>query len=161
MSAALLLFVVALAAPARSAEEPSSTASRPLPEVALERMHPTVARQLGEAAGLVTALAGRRGAPAADLAQAYGGLGQLYLVYELYAPAAEVLGRARERAPEEPRWSYLEAVALQELRRLDAAAAALERTLALWPGDAAAAVRLAQVELERGRPEQARPLFER
>ena len=150
MSAALLLFVVALAAP-----------SQPLPEVALERMHPTVARQLGEAAGLVAALAGRSGAPAVDLARAYGGLGQLYLVYELYAQAAEVLGRARELAAEEPRWSYLEAVALQELRRLDAAAAALERTLALYPGDAAAAVRLAQVELERGRPEQARPLFER
>lgn len=153
MSAALLLFVVALAAPSQPLP--------PLPDIALERMHPTVARQLGEAAGLVAALAGRRDAPAADLARAYGGLGQLYLVYELYAPAAEVLGRARELAAEEPRWSYLEAVALQELRRLDAAAAALERTLALYPGDAAAAVRLAQVELERGRPEQARPLFER
>jgi tetratricopeptide (TPR) repeat protein len=162
-AALLLLLCVALAAPARAAEPPSP-ASRPLPplpDVALERMHPTVAAQLGEAAGLVAALAGRGDAPAADLARAYGGLGQLYLVYELYAPAAEVLERARELAAEEPRWSYLEAVALQELRRLDAAAAALERTLALYPGDAAAAVRLAQVELERRRPEQARPLFER
>ena len=106
---------------------------RALPEVSLERMHPAVARQLAEAGELVAALAAGGGAPEVELARAYGGLGQLYLVYELYAAAAEVLGRAHELAAEEPRWSHLHAVALQELRRLDAAAAAFERTLALYP----------------------------
>ncbi len=130
-------------------------------EVSFERMHPTVAQQLREAAELVAALAGRGGTPPAEMARAYGGLGQLYLVYEIYEPAAEALGKARAMAPEEPRWSYLDGVALQELRRMDEAAAALEAALAVRPGDAMAQLRLGQIELERGRAGRARQLFER
>jgi tetratricopeptide (TPR) repeat protein len=147
---------LAVAAPVMGAEPQSL---QQLPEVSLERMDPAVARQLREAAEVVAGLAARQGA-AAELARAYGGLGQLYLAYELYEPAEAALGNAQALAPDDPRWPYLGAVALQELRRLDEAVPLLERVLALRPGDAAAALRLGNAELERGHAERARSLFE-
>ncbi|HEX5757656.1 MAG TPA: tetratricopeptide repeat protein, partial [Thermoanaerobaculia bacterium] len=122
----------------------------PLPEVSVERMDPAVARQLRELA-----------AAAPESAAAWGALGQLYLVNELYEPAESALGNAQALEPAEPRWPYLRGAALQELRRLDEAAAHLERALELRAGDPAATLRLAQVELERGRPERAGPLLQR
>ena len=99
------------------------------------------------------------GAPAAERAAAWGGLGRLYHAYELDEAAASCYRRARELAPDDPRWAYLEGVLAHGRRDLPAAEELLRTALSLAPEDPAIKLRLGEVLLLRGDDAEAGPFL--
>ncbi len=86
----------------------------PIPEVSLDAMEPAVRTQLEEQRTALEAAASSQGAQsptegtgALRLGTAFGELGQLYLLYDLTAPARAALTNAAAYEPQEPRWPYL------------------------------------------------------
>jgi len=119
----------------------------PVPRPALGRMEPVVAKQLADIrAKLDKAIA--RGNATGPL---FGETGRVYHAY-LIVDAAEACYRNAEiLEPTEFQWPYLLGVLQQDDNRLDDAAASLERALARPEQYYPAWVRLATVELARGR----------
>ncbi len=138
-------------------ELPSDLETPSVPD--LTRVEPAVREQLGdERARLDALVAGRP--ERAELAAAYGRMGQLYHAYELLPEAAACYRNALRLAPK-PRWRYHLAGVYRRQGRLDDAAVALEEALRERPDDAPLHLRLGQVELARGRPGEAQHHFER
>ncbi len=135
----------------------------PVPEPALERMDELVQRQLREKRSRIEILDAK--ADRAELLAAYVGLGRLTLTYDLRELATACWHNAGVLEPENFRWPYLEGFVAQLEGRYDDAVASFEHaaSLAERAGEPYAPIdlRRAQAELERGRPEAARPLFER
>ncbi len=96
-----------------------------------------------------------------ELAEAYGGMGQIYLAYDLVAPAEACLLNARQLAPEDFRWCYLLGALYQTERRLDQALASYQAALALEPRDLPALIRAGNTHLALDQPELAKAFFER
>ncbi len=128
----------------------AATAQAQIPFPSLQGLEPAVATQL-EAVGarVRTAPAGAAGA------DVYGEAGQHYHAYELLAAAEACYREAERRAPDVFRWPYLLGVLHEQQGRLDDAAAAFERSLRGPDRYYPAYVRLAGVELARGRLEAA------
>ncbi|HXO18689.1 MAG TPA: tetratricopeptide repeat protein, partial [Thermoanaerobaculia bacterium] len=97
----------------------------------------------------------------AALAAAYGELGMLYHAYDLRAPAEVCYRNAARHAPADHRWPHLLGALLENDGRLDEAAAAYERALALERGDVAALVHLGEIRRLQGRPEEAESALRR
>ncbi|CAN5213866.1 hypothetical protein BH24PSE2_BH24PSE2_02520 [soil metagenome] len=100
-----------------------------------------------------------RRAAGADLASAYGQLGELYLAHHLTAAAESALEQAAKLAPDEFRWQYLLAFVRQEQGDLDAAIRGYARALELEPGYLPTLLHLGNAELAAGDPEAARRSF--
>ncbi len=100
-----------------------------------------------------------RGGDRGELADAFGGLGELYHAYQLLPPAVACYGNAERLDGESFLWPYYLGAAHQALADLDAAGRSLERALELRPGDPAALLRLGEVELARGDPAAAGSRF--
>ena len=94
-----------------------------------------------------------------DLAMAFGELGQLYLLYDLSSAAEAALRNASALSPREPRWAYLLGSLFRLDNRLDLAAQAYERVLALGSRDPATLIHLGNVHLRREAASDAEPLF--
>ncbi len=132
----------------------------PIPDPSLLGMEAAVQEQLSEGlAELRSLIAG--GESDAELAEAYGGMGQIYLAYDLVAPAEPCLRNAHRLAPRDFRWPYLLGALFQTARRLDQAVPSYGNALALEPNDIAALIRAGNVHLARDEPEPARAYFER
>jgi tetratricopeptide (TPR) repeat protein len=86
-------------------------------------------------------------APAAELANAYGRLGQLLHAYSLTESAEAAYRNAQQLAPEELRWTYLLGVLAQTAGRLEDAANLFHAVLRKQPEDVAARVHLGEVLL--------------
>ena len=97
----------------------------------------------------------------ADLARAYGRLGQVCLAYRFNQPAAVSLQNAARLAPREFQWRYYAGVVAQFEGRLQEAQAALEHAVRIRAGDLAALIRLGQVEFDLARRASARSRFRR
>jgi tetratricopeptide (TPR) repeat protein len=93
-------------------------------------------------------------------AGAYGRAGRLYLAYRFRSAAAACFRNAAALAPGDRRWHYYRGVAVRAEGRLEEAAAAFERALALSADDPATLLHLASVELDRRRMSRGRELFE-
>lgn len=119
----------------------------PVPAPHLDGMEPAVREQLGARLRALEALVARPQVTAGELAAAYGEMGQLYLVYDLTAPAEACFANARTLAPREFRWLYFLGGLYQHDRRVAAAKRELSAALALRPQDVATLVRLGEVEL--------------
>ncbi len=91
----------------------------------------------------------------AELAAAFGHMGQLYLLYDFMGPAAAALRNAETLAPADPRWPYFLAVHETFEGNIESTVAALDRVLALAPRDLAARTRRADALLELGRVDDA------
>lgn len=129
----------------------------PVPE--LVDVDQVVADQVAAARGEFDAEIATPGLPDVRLAEAYGGLGQLYHAYELLDAAAPSYHNATLLAPTDARWRHLLADVLRQQGLPDAAA---EQYLAAWtldPFDFAALVRLGEVQLEVGRLDEAESAF--
>lgn len=85
-----------------------------------------------------------------DDADAWGELGMVYAVERLRNLAIACYGQAAARDPAEPRWPYREACMLYATGRLEDAAAAMARSLAIEPGYAPSHWRLGTYRLELG-----------
>jgi tetratricopeptide (TPR) repeat protein len=165
----LLLFALLLAAPAAArlpeppAGEPAgpppraADAARPelreVPEVgaSAEGLSDADREQLTTArAALEALLAAGTGAGDAELALAYGRLGQLYYAYDFLEPAEACFENAAALQPDAFPWHYyLGALNAAEGER-EAAEEHLARAVALQPEDQAALIRLGRARLDRG-----------
>jgi len=126
-----------------------------------------VASQLAAGRRRLDELLARSPADPAALAAAYGELGTLYHAYDLRGPAEACYRNAARLAPADYRWPHYLGALLQDGGRLDDAAAAYERALALaplaaaTPGDLAALLHLGEIRRLQGRPEEAEGVLRR
>ena len=133
----------------------------PIPDPSLAGMEASVQEQLGEGLAELRTLTTRDNVSQSDLAEAYGGMGQIYLAYDLVVPAEACLRNAHMLAPRDFRWPYLLGALYQTERRLDRALEAYEAALVIDPGDGALLIRTGNMHLARDEPEPARGYFER
>ncbi len=143
-------------------ESTESVSLLPVPALSLESVEPAVRTQLEtlrEELNVIVARAdsSNENATAAsrdELAEAFGELGQMHLVYDLLEVAEPALLNAQQLAPRF-RWAYLLGSLYQLDNRLDQAATQLEEALRRRPDDPTALARLAQIELRRQRSPEA------
>ncbi len=98
---------------------------------------------------------------AAQLGQAYGELGLLYVTYNFLDAAEACFRNAQSLESGNHRWPYLLGYLTQLQGRLEEASAAFERALELQAADPPSLIRLGRVRLELGARGEALPLFER
>lgn len=103
----------------------------------IDRAHDHLERLLGQSA------------TKADLAEAYGELGALYLLYDLMAAAQPALENARALAPQRFDWHYYLAVLYSREGDLTRATESLVRCTQLRPSDLTTRIRLGRVLLAR------------
>ena len=123
----------------------------PLPTVALETF-PAAARDA------VVRLMEEATAQPTNVVAA-GALGKTLHAWEQWESAHQAYARARALSRDGRDWSYLDAIVLQRLARLDAAAAALKQALRASPDYLPARLRLAEVLLDDGQIEESERLF--
>jgi tetratricopeptide (TPR) repeat protein len=139
-----------------------ATDNSKLPTVSLpdlSRMEKSVQQQLSEQHRSLTAKIENRGTPQAELAQAYGDLGNLLLAAEYFDAAEACYLHAQALAPVEVRWPYYLGHVYMSKTEPQKSITAFERALSLRPNDVAAMVWLGNVHLDQGHPEAAESLF--
>ena len=151
------LVLIGICTAAASAE----TILLPVPGPSLVGMEASVQAQLSAGLADLRALRDRPGVSEPELAEAFGGMGQIYLAYDLVAPAEACLRNAHQLAPADFRWPYLLGAMYQNERRIDRALASYQAALALRPDDLPALIRTGNVHLNRDQPELAGRYFER
>ena len=143
-------------------------ALEPLPVVSLDGFEQAVRSQLDEQRRQVDQqLATANGSAATiderarrELGRAFGGLGELYLIYDLAEPARAALDNAARLDATSFRWSHLLGTLLQLDRDYAGAEAAFQRALELRPEYAAAMIRLGESQLEQRRHADARASYD-
>jgi len=96
----------------------------------------------------------------AELVEAFGDLGLLYITYSFLDAAEVCFANAERLVPEDHRWPYLLGYIFEIQGRLEEAERVLVRAAGLDPADAPTLIRLGRVRLEQGRYEEARAHFE-
>ena len=99
--------------------------------------------------------------PPAELAAAYGEMGNLLMAAEYLDAAEPCYQNARALAPGESRWPYYLGHVYRTRGELANAAHAFEQALAIGPADVATLVWLGVAYLDLGKPSDAAPLFAR
>lgn len=127
-----------------------------LPTPLVDGLPPEVRQQLQTQYERVTTLSVDSQAGLLSLAEAYGGLGELLVAYDL-AGAETALAHAAALQPEEPRWHYLLGYVAWGAGAPDKALARYRQAAKLAPDDVAIRLRLAEALLDNGEPEAARP----
>lgn len=117
----------------------------------LAPLEKAVAEQIAAQQELLKALLADPAAKPAELADAFGDLGRVYHVYDLAAPAEDCYRNAARLAPAAAAWPHLLGVVLQKEGRLDEAAEAYSRALALRPDDVPALVYRGEIFLSQGK----------
>ena len=97
----------------------------------------------------------------ADLAQAFGRLGMLYHAYSMRSAAEACYRNASTLAPDEFRWHYYLGRVHYDRGELQPAADRLRLALEIEPQDVPALARLAQVEFDANRHDEAQALYRR
>lgn len=151
---ALILAVSACGAPSREVAER-------LPAVDISTAAPEVREQLHAARRRAVRALSPDEAGDTNRGATWGRLGEHYHAYEFHQAAARCYARARELAPEEPRWAYLAGVVAQQRGDLESAERAFRASHELAADDPAIALRLGEVLLDRGRSSEVEPLLRR
>lgn len=124
----------------------------------LSKMTPSVQSQIRDAhVSLTRAI--ESGAPPAELADANGLLGRLFMASDLAEAAEPFLLNAQTLAPSDIRWPYYLGHLNRDRGDLEAAARLFERVLQLQPDDVASLVWLGDIQLALGKPDEAEPRF--
>ena len=131
-----------------------------LPAVDTSAMEPAVREQIEAERRALAEAETRLSAGSPDLAEAYGRCGRIHTLYKLNEPARICFESAARLAPNDARWVYYLGTLLQALGDFEAAEARLARALELKAGEAATLIRLGEVRLQLGRPDEARKAFE-
>lgn len=131
----------------------------PLPEPSLENAEFGVRKRLEEARLAIDWMLSRGTVDGAELAQAYGELGRLYLANGLNAVATVAFSNALLSTPTDFRWAYYLGALQHQERRLEEGEWALRHALRLRPDDVPALLRLADLLLLAEKTEEARELF--
>ena len=127
-----------------------------IPAPPLEKMEAAVARQMEAMAGELSQAAAKAGVSDAELAEAYGALGQLYNAYEVSEAALACYRNANRLAPGDFRWLHLLGYASAQAGNIEKAAVYFRAARAINPKYAATAVRLGDAFLQLNRMEDAR-----
>ncbi|MXX62327.1 MAG: tetratricopeptide repeat protein [Holophagales bacterium] len=156
---AVQLLVVALSAcsPPEQASAPPTEAAIPHPELA--ELDPPLARELEARRAGLDALLADQEASIAGKAQALGELGRLYQAHRLLEPALACYREAHALDPESFAWAYYLGVLAAGAGDIETARPAFRSALELRADDAPTLVRLADLELEHGRVDEAELLY--
>lgn len=133
----------------------AQTALEPLDPPRVDHYEGSVRSQLARAQSELDGLLNETQPDRDRLAEAFGHLGQLYLLYDFMAPSAAALRNAQALAPDDSRWSYYLAINYRYEGALEESVAALDRVVALVPTDVAALIHRADIRLELGLTEEA------
>jgi tetratricopeptide (TPR) repeat protein len=132
---------------------------QPLPDIDLSAFEPAVRHAVTTSRSAFDRVAAQRPGDAA-LGEAYGDLGMTFQAQDLVEPAAIAYANARQLAPGDKRWPYLQGHLFNDAARLPEAVEAFEAALRLAPRDPAILQSLGQVLAQTGNLERARTLFE-
>lgn len=160
LSMAILLTLLGLAAVGQAPASPERSL-RPLPAPDLTLMEVAVQEQLGAAREAVARTEEELTDRPSLRADAWGRLGQLYLLYLLPEAAGDAFANASQLAPEDFRWHYFLGYVHRQAGRLGAAAAQLERAVEIDPDSVPALLHMGRLELERNRLDEADARFRR
>jgi tetratricopeptide (TPR) repeat protein len=138
--------------PKRSPEERALT---PISLPDLSHVAQSVQQQLRERHSSLKRKIESPGATTADLGNAYGEMGKLFMAAEYLDAAEACYLNAQTLMPSEMRWPYYLGHLYRKRGDPAKSAAFLERTLQLQPADVATMVWLGDVYLAQGRPEAA------
>jgi tetratricopeptide (TPR) repeat protein len=160
-----LVAATALAAcrgePAREGPPPvTAPALATVPEPDLAAAAPAVREQIGARREALRAGL-EAGAPGGALAESFGQLGLVYLVYDFLDAAEACFANSERLAAEDFRWPYLRGYLTATQGRLSEAETHLARALELRADYPPALLRLGRVRLGLGQPEPAGRLFAR
>jgi tetratricopeptide (TPR) repeat protein len=161
-SALCILHCALLMAACGPSREPQPAGEPKLPQVTLPdltRMSPAVQAQLREADAALRSKTTSSNPSPADVAIAYGELGNLLLAAEYLDAAEACYLNAAALAPENMRWPYYLGHVYRTRGEPAAAAKAFERALVLGPNYGATLVWLGQVYLDLGEPDRATEAF--
>ena len=140
------------------AETEAPVGLRAIPPPDLARLPDPLRQQVGSRWEALTARI-QAGAPAAELARAYGDAGLLLMAAEFEEAAIACLRNAELLAPEDPRWPYYLGQ-FHLLRGEQAQAPAyFERAYALRPTDVPTLLQIGEAYLDQGRPDDAAARF--
>ncbi|MYA09663.1 MAG: tetratricopeptide repeat protein [Holophagales bacterium] len=158
---ALLLLVAALSAcsPGEQASAPAPEPAIPHPELA--ELDPPLAREIEARRAALDSLLADQEASAVDRARAFGDLGRLYQAHRLLEPALACYREAHALDPESFAWAYYLGVQAAGAGDIETARPAFRNALDLRADDAPALVRLADLELEHGKVDEAELLYVR
>ena len=159
--AVALLPAIVLACSPGVDEVPAARVEPEIPHPDLAELEPPLAREIEARRAELDALLADREAAAADQARALGDLGRLYQAHRLLEPALACYREAHALDPESFAWAYYLGVLAAGFGDIDTARPAFYRALDLRADDAPALVRLADLELEHGRIEEAELLYVR
>lgn len=148
-----------LAACAPGSDQPPAPPAIPHPEVV--HLEPSLAGEIRARRAALDALLASAEATAVERAGAVGDLGRLYQAHRLLEPARACYREAHALDPESFAWAYYLGVLEAGAGNSDAAAAAFRHAVGLRPDDAPTLIRLADVELEQNRIEEAEALYVR
>ncbi|HUG43017.1 MAG TPA: tetratricopeptide repeat protein [Acidobacteriota bacterium] len=123
---------------------------RPLPSLRLEGLEIAVQEQLRAVRDELQAIRTDPAATKSQLAEAYGGLGQLLHAYVMFDAAEDCYYNARELAPGEFRWNYYLGVVLERQGHWNEASEALLAALSIRPESIPVLVRLGESFLQIG-----------
>jgi tetratricopeptide (TPR) repeat protein len=156
-----LFFAVACSpkADAPSAQSRGATNANALRPIAMPDVSgaaPPVQTQLRELFASTTAAVERAGASASERAEAYGGLGKLFVAAEFLDAAEPCFSNAALLAPNEMRWPYFLGHVYRLKNDPERAAARFSETLRLRPDDVPSLVWLGEMELARDRRDEAK-----
>ncbi len=155
------LLIAATGCAGRGGAPPAAPRLRPVVLPDLSRMERPVQDQFRSAYEALARMKDDPRTPPADLALAYGSLGNLLLAAEEYEAAEPCYLNAQALAPGDMRWPYYLGHTYRGRGEPERAAAQFEQALALAPSYVPALVWLGTALLDQGRPEAAEPLFAR
>ncbi len=159
--AGLVALVLAMLLACASDQDETSAPPAGIPHPELAELEPPLARELEARRAGLDALLADDAATAASQGQAFGELGRLYQAHRLLEAAQACYREAHALDPESFAWAYYLGVLAAGSGDVEGAAAAFRHALDLRADDAPALIRLADLELEQGRIEQAELLYER
>lgn len=132
----------------------------PVPTPKLDRLEPDVARQIESVQQSVLELNTKSRASDAELAEAYGSLGQILHAYELTDAARACYLNARKLSPKSASWAHLLGCLELQAGQLDQAEKTLSEARAMRPEYVATAIHLGNTYLQLNRAADAQKQFE-
>ncbi len=132
----------------------------PVPVPDLTSLDPSVAKQIKATAEALDRALSESNSGIAELAEAFGTMGEIYQAYALPASAEACYLNAIKLAGRSFRWAYLLARVIEGQGRLEEAVAAYESALSIEPNNVPSLVHLGNVHLQLGKPDEASRKFQ-
>ncbi len=143
----------------RFVDPPDVQALGPVSLPDLSKMTESVQRQIREAHSSLTMTIANRQARPAEVADAYGSLGKIFMAADHPDAAEPCLLNAQALAPADIRWPYYLGHLNRGRGQPASAATFFERALELRADDVASLVWLGDIHLAQGQPDKAEPRF--